>query len=146
MRHAILPVLFALITLPACAQKLKTDEVPQAVRSGFAKAYPNVTGKWEKEKNNYEVNFKKSNSELSCVLDASGNILETKTEINISELPQKVRDYVKQQHPNGKIKEAAKIVKADGEVTYEAEVKGIDLIFNANGDFVKTDSEVEEGD
>jgi hypothetical protein len=32
----------------------------------------------------------------------------------------------------------AKITKANGEVNYEAEVKGQDLIFDANGRFLKS--------
>jgi len=36
-----------------------------------------------------------------------------------------------------KIKEAAKITDAKGVVTYEAEVTGKDLIFDASGKFLK---------
>ena len=37
----------------------------------------------------------------------------------------------------GKIKEAAKIVNADGTITYEAEVKKGDVMFDQNGNFLK---------
>jgi hypothetical protein len=39
------------------------------------------------------------------------------------------------------IKEAAKIVDAGGTVTYEAEVQGTDYLFDANGNFIKIETD-----
>jgi hypothetical protein len=45
-------------------------------------------------------------------------------------------DYIKQNFPNEKIKEIAKITNANGMITYEAEIKGTDYIFDAQGNLI----------
>ncbi len=42
------------------------------------------------------------------------------------------------------MKEAAVIVKANGEVNYEGEVNGKDVIFDSTGKFLKVDNEAED--
>lgn len=71
------------------------------------------------------------------ILDANGNLIETESEIAISALPKTVTDYLAKNHKGEKIKEAAKIVTVSGKVTYEAEIKGKDLLFDENGNLIK---------
>ena len=59
---------------------------------------------------------------------------ETETSMNVKNLPKNIISYVAQKK-YGTIKEAAKIVKADGSIIYEAEVKSGDLVFDHNGNF-----------
>lgn len=118
----------------AFAQKIDAAKVPAAVKAAFDKNYSGVTGvKWEMEKDNYEVNFSKGNAKQSVLITKSGNILETETAIKTSDLPAAVTAYVTKNYKNEKIKEAAMIRKADGAINYEAEVKGMDLIFDKEG-------------
>jgi len=119
------------------AQNIKESEVPSAAKAAFNKKYPGTHAKWEKEKDNYEVNFKKENKTMSAVIDKSGTIMETETDIAVNELPQNVQKYLKSHYSGLKVKEAAKIVKANGEVNYEGEVNGKDVIFDKNGKFIK---------
>lgn len=122
----------------ANAQKVSEKEVPVVVKSAFQKSHPNAKElKWEKEKANYEVDFKERETDYSALIDASGKILETEVEIKINELPANAKAYVAQHYPGQKIKEAAKITDNKGGVTYEAEVKGKDLIFDNTGKFLK---------
>jgi hypothetical protein len=53
-------------------------------------------------------------------------------------LPASIADYVAKNYKGEKIKEAAKLKMANGDINYEAEVKGMDLIFDANGKFIKS--------
>jgi hypothetical protein len=123
----------------AMAQKLNSTQVPAAVRTSFAKAYPTVkTVKWEKEKGDFEAGFKQGNKEMSAVFKADGTQIESEMEINAATLPATVIVYVKQHYKGATIKETAKITKtATGEVNYEAEVKGKDLLFDSAGRFIK---------
>lgn len=122
----------------ATAQKINSIQVPPAVKNAFAKAYPAVkTVKWEKEKGDFEAGFKQGGNEMSAVFKADGIQLESELEIKTSALPAPVLAYVKQNYKGATIKEAAKITKATGEVNYEAEVKGKDLLFDSNGNFIK---------
>jgi len=125
------------ITVSACGQKLKESQVPAAARAAFIKQYPGVKGSWEKENGNYEVNFKQAGKTMSAVIEKNGTIVETETDIPVTDLPRAVRDYMKAHYAGVKVKEAAKIVKANGDVNYEAEVNHKDVIFDVNGKFIK---------
>lgn len=120
------------------AEMQKHISAPAAVKTSFEKDFPGVTAKWEKEGANYEANFKQNGKTLSALYDSKGTKQETEEDIKVSELPQSVKDYIAKNYKGEKIKEAAIITKASGEVNYEAEVKGMDILFSKDGKFVKT--------
>ena len=130
-----------IIALSACGQKLKGSQVPAVAKTVFEKKYPNTTAAWEKEGKNYEVNFKQDGKTMSSVIDKNGTIIETETDMAIKDLPQSAQNYLKEHYKDAKIKEAAKIVKANGEVNYEALVNGKDVMFDVNGNFIKAAKE-----
>lgn len=138
MKKLILMTVAAMITSLTFAQKTQDKNVPVAVKSAFQKQYPDAKEvKWEKENGNYEAEFEIGETDYSVLIDASGNIIETEIEISVDALPANAKEYVSKNHVGQKIKEAAKITDAKGKVTYEAEIKGIDLLFDSNGNFIK---------
>lgn len=139
MKKLILTSLVAasLFTFSASAQKLNAGKVPAAVKASFKKDFPGISTNWEKEKANYEANFKQNGNTMSALYDANGNKTETEMDIKVAALPVAVTAYIAQNYKGEKIKEAAIITKANGEVNYEAEVKGMDLIFTKEGKFIK---------
>lgn len=135
---AIVITITGLLTFgTACAQSVKESDVPASVKTAFAKKYPNAKAKWEKEDANYEAEFETGETDQSVVLDATGAILETEVEIKTSELPAAATEYISKNYKDAKLKEAARITDAQGVVTYEAEIKGKDLIFDSTGKFIK---------
>jgi len=138
MKKIILIIPTLLITTFTFAQKIKDNDVPSEVRLSFQKLHPNIKDvDWEKEDANFEAEFEAGKTETSVVFDSKGNILETETEIASSELPATIANYISTNYPGQNIKEAAKIVTANGTVMYEAEIKDKDLIFDSNGSLVK---------
>ena len=138
MTKAFLIVLIATIfVLTGCSEKFKESQVPAAAKNTFEKNYPGIKGTWDKEDKNYEVNFKKDGKEMSVVIDESGTIVETETDIPVTDLPTTVQEYLKQHYQGKAIKEASTITKGNGEVNYEAEVDDKDVIFDANGKFIE---------
>lgn len=125
------------IGFAACAQKVNEKAVPAVVKTAFAKEYPGVVAKWEKENSKFEVNFKKDGKEMSALYEANGTLTETEASMKVTELPANVLSYVKEHYKGKTIKEASKITKATGIVNYEAEVSGMDVIFDASGKFIK---------
>ncbi len=125
------------IGFAACAQKIKADQVPAKVKASFAKQYPGTEVTWEKEAGKFEAGFKKDGSVMSALYEANGSMTESEKDIKVSALPATVLAYVKANYKGKTIKEAAIITKADGTVTYEAEVNGKDVIFDSNGKFIK---------
>lgn len=122
----------------ASGQKLKEEAVPAEVKAGFTKQFPTANHvTWEKEKGGYEAGFRRNNTQYAVTLDAKGTVLETETGIDVQLLPQPVNTYLRKNYPGVKITEAARITNRKGEVTYEAEVKGKDLIFDKSGKLIK---------
>ena len=86
----------AMITSLTFAQKLQEKDVPAPVKTAFQKNFPQAkVEKWEKEGINFEAEFELNKSEQSVLFDAQGDIIETEIEIEISELPNGILDYVK---------------------------------------------------
>ena len=69
-------------------QKMDSKDVPDPVKAGLEKTFAAKDVDWDKEGDNYEASFKQKGNEMSVVLDASGNTVETEVEIAKSELPQ----------------------------------------------------------
>jgi len=138
MKKLALMMVAAMITSLTFAQKLQEKDVPASVKTAFQKNFPQAkVEKWEKEGVNFEAEFELNKSEQSVLFDAQGGIIETEIEIEISELPNGIVDYVKTNYKGQSVKEAAKISDTKGTLTYEAEIKGMDLLFDSNGKFIK---------
>jgi hypothetical protein len=107
---------------------------PATVVTAFKQKFQNVQKiEWGKEKNGeWEAEFKQGGGEMSANFSAEGKWLETETEIKVADLPASVQSALK----GKKVKEASKILRADGSTVYEAEVKHKDLLFDANGKMV----------
>ena len=114
------------------------NNIPTATKAAFAKAFNNVTDvKWEKEEKNYEVSFMQSGNKMSAVIDEKGKLLETETELKVSSLMPQIINYMKGHYKGKELIGAAKIIYADGSLNYEAAIKGKDILFDANGKFLK---------
>lgn len=119
------------------AQKLLPEQVPQKVKDAFKQKYSGIKCNWEKEGKQYEGNFKIKGVSMSVLYDSDGHLIETEEDIKITDLPVAVINYIKEKKKGYVIKEAAKITKASGTVNFEAEVNHKDLIFDAEGKFIK---------
>ncbi|PSL47910.1 putative PepSY-like beta-lactamase-inhibitor [Chitinophaga niastensis] len=127
-----------LISASAFAQKIDQSKVPAPAKAAFAKSFPAATGvKWELENKNYEAGFKENGKHISAVYDAKGTWMETETAIAVTALPKAAAEYVASHYKGAKIKETAEIKKANGDINYEAEVNGKDVIFDSKGNFLK---------
>lgn len=144
MKQMIVLLAISVISLSASAQKVKEKDVPSAVTSAFKQQFSTAKDvEWEKEEGNYEAEFKTGKIEQSVVFDAAGKILETEVDIKEDALPPQAREYMSKKYSGEKIKEASKITESSGTVKYEAEVRGKDLIFDSNGNFIKEETEKE---
>jgi hypothetical protein len=126
------------ISFTVQAQKIDASKVPAAVKAAFAKQYPGVSVRWEKEGGKFEAGFKQNGNTMSALFEPNGKLEESEMDIKVADLPATVLAYVKEHYKGKSIREGAKIMKADGTVNYEAEVNGKDIIFDANGKYIET--------
>jgi uncharacterized protein YxeA len=136
-------ILFAMSSA-TFAQENESNEhinVPAVVKTALYKKYPEAKkATWEKENGNYEANWGgKSGEDNSVQFTPSGNFIEIVNAISVNQLPPNVATYVKQHYNGAKITEAGKVTDAKGNLSYEAEIKGRDVIFDKDGNFVKSE-------
>lgn len=134
-------IALCLTTIGATAQKVKSADVPQIVKSALSKKYPAASGvTWEKEKGSFEASWDgRSKEDNSVVFTPDGTFVEMVVAIKVADLPIGVMTYVKGHYPGAKVTEAGKVTDAQGKTSYEAEVKGKDLLFDQDGNFIKID-------
>lgn len=114
----------AVPTLTSCAQDLKPEAVPQVVRDAFAKRFPTVLkAGWEMEDDaTYEAGFKQNGVKTSACFDATGNWVETETEMKESALPEAVRKTLAAKYSGQKMEEC-ELVETPGGLFYEVEME-----------------------
>ena len=116
--------------------------VPAAVKTALHQKYPVIQAKitWEKEKGNYEANWGgKSGEDTSVMFTPEGAFVEQVLAISPSALPSGVATYVAQHYNGAKITEAGRVTDVKGATLFEAEIKGKDLRFDANGRYLGVD-------
>lgn len=142
MKTSLVTLTFCLTLAYANAQQVKEAEVPAIVKESFAKKYLSAkVDKWEKEGEDYEVEFYLNKIESSALFDAKGLFKELEQEIKITELPKPIIDYCTKNYVDYKLSEASKITLADDKIMFEAEMKKgkdhFDIIFDSKGNFIK---------
>lgn len=126
-------------SLNSSAQKITKKQLPVAVQAKFSQLNPGVsTEKWGKEGGNYEAEYMVGKVEHTTVLSPLGILVQTETDIKPGLLPVPVLAAVKKANPGAKISEAAEIIDPTGKISYEAEIKGIDYIYDISGTLIKT--------
>lgn len=138
MKKIVLSILAIIFTTTVFSQINKKKDIPDVVIVNFQKQYPEVKEiKWEKEGENFEAEFNTNGLEESVLYDVEGNLIETEVQIKTGELPKGATDYITEHYKGKKIKEASRVTKADGNLSYEAEINGIELVFDSNGGLIK---------
>lgn len=94
------------ISLVACAQ-----DPPKSVADNFNMKFQDATKvKWDQEeKNEWEAEFKLNGTEISASFDNAGKWLETETEVNKKNLPEKVKNAVNAAYSDWKTESAESI-------------------------------------
>lgn len=141
MKKTTILIAASLMAVGAFSQDLKEKDVPSVVKTALTKQFPAAAKvSWEKEKGNYEANWGgKSGEDNSVQFTPAGGFVEIVRAIPVTSLPAPVAAYVSAHYKGAKITEAGKVTDAKGKESYEAEVKGKDLIFDLSGNFIKAD-------
>jgi hypothetical protein len=142
MKTSMFILLVFFVAGNAIGQMLDPSKVPASVKSSFSKNFPgNDKVSWELENGNYEASYKQDNHGHSALFSPGGSFLESEIDIKVGELPPAATAYMDQHYTGILVKEAARVTKASGEINYEAGIKGKDVIFDANGKFIKEEKD-----
>lgn len=139
----------AALFVAACASPEENEghdenslEIPEAVMAAFHETFPDAAEvEWLPEGENYAAEFEVGELEYEVVFNAAGEVTEAELDIEIDQLPMLAQDYMAENHPSIEIKEMKKVSNNDGnfyEVEFEEDGLEVELIFNVNGEFVKS--------
>jgi hypothetical protein len=141
MKKTTLTIICGLAISAAFSQDLKAKDVPPVVKSALTHQFPKASKvSWEKEKGNFEANWGgRSGEDNSAQFTPAGNFVELVESTPVSSLPAKIAPYIGAHYNGAKIREAGRLTDAAGKHSLEVEIKGKDLIFDLDGNFVKED-------
>lgn len=131
--------MLSVYSLASYAQKdISASEVPTAVQEAFKAEFANATEvEWETRDNQYEAEFEVNDVDYHALLDASGNMISQKQEIEESELPSEVMTAIRKDFADFEVDDAEKLMK-DGETFYQVELekflKDEEKVYSANGE------------
>jgi hypothetical protein len=138
MKNIIAVLAISLSFTSAYAQQVKEIQAPLAVKSSFAKMFPGVKqAKWDKEGNLYKASYTNGHHKSSVLFDSTGKWIERETAIPVSQLSQKIKRYMQIHYKDEKLLGAAKITKVTSQSKYKVEIRGRDIYFTKEGDFIK---------
>jgi len=152
MKTATVLCLVILMSGFASAQKLKENEVPEAVKKGFNQKFAGAKEvKWSKESSTeFEAEFDLGGHEQSATFDNTGKWAGTEVEIKKSELPQAVQATITKEFAGYKIEEAEKAESPDQGSFYEVELKNGKLMYevqlSTGGKVIKKEEKKEKAD
>lgn len=138
MKKAI--ALLLLCASCATSAPLESEEVnvPAAVKRNFEKAFPHAEHvSWMEEGAEFEASFRQQRDAYAATFNATGVLQATEKSIPDYALPNRALNYLRTHYAGAKIDEAAEITLANGTTNYEAEVKGVDVMFDEQGGFLK---------
>ncbi len=128
------------VTGGAVAQDINQADVPAAVKNAFTKEYAKATDvEWEKEMENYKVEFDVDRMDHEVWYNASGTIVKKEQDIAETTLPQAVRDVLKGGYADYRLDDIEKVWQ-NNTTSYQLELeKGNDdkyVTFDANGKII----------
>jgi hypothetical protein len=129
------------ILLQACSPQWDESQLPPPVKDAFAKKFPDMQAKWQKEGSHYEAEFDMEGKSYTTVYGEDGTLQETEIEITLGELPDSARTYLQNHFKTEEIKELEKLIMPNGEFSFEAEAGGQELLFDSTGKFVKQEKD-----
>lgn len=140
MKKTFFFLLLATFVTQAQAQKIKAKDVPAPVMDAFKKSYPDIQKTyWGKDSIHYHVAFYTGKAPMSVTYDSTGKIVIAEMQMPVEELPSGIVEYVQKNYPGEIFKDVAQITDEKGIVTYEIEVKDMDLVFDAKGNLISSE-------
>lgn len=145
MRNFALLLMVIPLVFINCQQ---SADVPATVQEKFTEMFHDATDiSWEQEGDEFAASFTFEGKEWEAEFNKDGSWLESEREIEESELPKPVMEYVKKEFNDYEIEafEFEKNPEGDFyEVELEKEGEQIELYFDLEGKLVKTEKEDED--
>jgi len=131
--------------LAQACEKDQKNQVPESVRQTFQESYANAQNvEWSLKENSYEVDFYVGDKQIEAEFDLEGKQVQEESFIDINELPQPIKDYLRAHFPQYHIGEAS-IEEKGGIKVYELELlngffREVELEFDLDGNLLSEET------
>ncbi|MCD6010393.1 MAG: hypothetical protein K0Q79_255 [Flavipsychrobacter sp.] len=133
---------FLFLTITASAQRRTHSKAPEVVRIAFYRQFPGIDDpRWEIEGGEYEAHFRHNGQPTSAVFTNDGKWVETERVIPINSLPVGAKLYIEKNFSGRNARHASVVKLANGETNYEAHINYMDLIFDKDGKYIRTEKD-----
>ncbi len=137
----VVGLLFFGTTFAVSAQDLRSNQVPSAVVNSFNKQFPQASDiDWEQENSNYEVEFEVGRLDHLAIFNSQGEIIRHKQELRVRDLPEQIRQEVKNAYRGYRISEVDKLTQGE-QVYFKLELKNwtkeLDIVVDSSGQQVE---------
>jgi uncharacterized membrane protein YkoI len=123
MKSVFLLVAAISIGAASCGQNIASSKVPSVVQNTVQAKYASAAKlEWEKKQKLYEAEFTINNTDYSVMIDETGKIVSSKTNILVADLPAEVTAAIAKDYGGYTIDEAEKVEK-DGVTYYQVELE-----------------------
>jgi len=136
--RTLLLVVFIFQIQTSYAQRRKQVVVPDTVKKALQMKFPDaIVSAWENEGTLYEAELEYHKKFFSVLIDHTGKILNTEEAIDPALLPEGIKNYIVKNLKGKKVRDAAKITDAAGRVSYQADIAGLEYVFDTKGNLLK---------
>ncbi|QNF31205.1 PepSY-like domain-containing protein (plasmid) [Adhaeribacter swui] len=136
----LLVLISSIVALSACTPDTQSQKVPKQIVAAFQKIHPeaNIT-QWNDESPIWEAKYKNSQEIGAVSFNPKGEVVETELEIDDSQLTNQtaILEYIHSKYPKEEMQSIEKITKQDGNITYEIQITGKELVFDSQGNFLE---------
>lgn len=145
MKKALIVTLISAFFITSCAHDESPDtSVPSVVMNSFQSQFQNASNtEWEAVEKNFEVEFELDGNDHTALINPKGEILKSKQDISMAELPSPVTAYINKEYSDKTIDDVEKIT-VDGEEYYQIEIErafgDLKIVLTSRG---KTTADVE---
>ena len=130
----LLLIIYVFASMSAFAQL----GIPANVLNTFKQLYPSATNvTWTTEQGFFIPAFTDNDVPTKLLMDLKGAVLHTSVKIAPSALPAVSSSFIATNYPGQTVSDAQLITMKSNFIRYEAVVGGKDLIFDANGKFIR---------
>lgn len=140
MNVKIRMVMACSMAFSACTGGMSGRQPPEKIVAAFDRMYPQAhVTKWNDEPPIWEAKYTLGTMSGAVSFDANAEVTETELVIPENQLraPLSVHEYITAHYPKERIQHCELVTKQNGTVTYEIQITGKELVFDAQGAFLQ---------
>lgn len=138
----IIPVIICALLMSCNDDDYPNADIPSVALNKFRSSFPEASDvSWKKIREDYEVDFEVAHIDMKLVISTSGEIIKHKREIDNTDLPSEVKQYLNRTFENEEIEDPQMITSGE-QIYYQVEIDRLlfnkKIVVDENGSLLET--------